>query len=298
MPTYNTTIGIVTDCSDQSRVVVKRLLKHFQNHNSTVYLHHPIYETIQHEIPNGVHGFDVEQTDHLPIGLVVCIGGDGTVLRTVKLALELDIPLFGLNTGRLGFLSNNIDIDFESMSRKLANGIFRVSKRSVIEVQVNQQNGQSHTIMGLNEVSIMRRETTAMITVDVHADTRFINSYWGDGLIISTSTGSTGYNLSCSGPIVDADLQNLMILTPIAPHNLNLRPLILSGDKIIHTLTESRTNDYLLSIDTELITLDVDTRLQIRLSEQKLKVAFFSGYNFWNTLQDKLNWGYDKRNKS
>lgn len=297
MPRQNTTIGIVTDGSEKNRVVVKRLLKYFNQHKNTVYLNRPMYELIKDEVTTELNMFDINQDHDTPLGLILSVGGDGTVLRSIQYALKLDIPLLGLNTGRLGFLSNNMDIDFEAMCKKLSQGMYRVSRRSVIEVQINDP-VRPRTLYGLNEVSIMRRETTAMITVDVHADTRFVNNYWGDGLVISTSTGSTGYNLSCSGPIVDADLQNLMILTPIAPHNLNLRPLIVSGDKVIHTKTSSRTNDYLVTVDTELEHLSENIRLQIKLADQKLKVAFFSGFNFWNTLIEKLNWGYDKRNQA
>ena len=175
---------------------------------------------------------------------VVSIGGDGTILRSANEIGKLSIPIIGLNRGRLGFLANSAIENFESILEKLEESMFKISERTIIQVEF-EGNKES----ALNEISISRKNTTSLITIDTKLNDQYLNTYWADGLIISTPTGSTGYSLSCGGPIIMPDSKNL-VLTPIAPHNLNARPLVISDEKRIEISINGRENEYFVSAES------------------------------------------------
>ena len=172
---------------------------------------------------------------------VVSIGGDGTILRSADEIGKLSIPIIGLNKGRLGFLANSRVEFFDSILKKIQTSKFKISKRTIIQVKF-----EGNIKNALNEISVSRKNTTSLITIDTKLHNQYLNTYWADGLIISTPTGSTGYSLSCGGPIIMPDSKNF-VLTPIAPHNLNARPLVISDEKKIEISINSRESEYFVS---------------------------------------------------
>ncbi|TXF76044.1 NAD kinase [Chryseobacterium sp.] len=220
-------------------------------------------------------------------------GGDGTIVTSLLFVQDLDIPIVGVNTGRLGFLSSfTKDGVFQELD-DIIRGHVKISKRSVIEI-ISPTKGDFFPF-ALNDITISRKETTAMITVDSYINGEFLNVFWGDGVIISTPTGSTAYSLSCGGPIITPNNHNFSI-TPIAPHNLNVRPLIVNDDVEIHLRVESRVPQYSLSLDSRLVNMDTD--VEIILKKAKFQISLIHPHNlsFYETIRQKLLWGKDKRN--
>lgn len=225
--------------------------------------------------------------------LLFTFGGDGTILEAATVIRDKMIPVVGVNTGRLGFLATiNVELLLESLGDILS-GNYNISRRSLIEVETNGE--QIADNFALNEITVTRRETTSMITVRAKMNGEFLNSFWADGLIISTPTGSTGYSLSCGGPIVHPD-NNTFIITPIAPHNLNVRPFIIADDSLIDLTIESRVGEYFLSLDSRNKPLSTLVELKIKKADFSMLIVEPKDKSYLMTLRDKLLWGSDKRN--
>ena len=220
---------------------------------------------------------------------VISIGGDGTILRSANEIGELSIPIIGLNKGRLGFLANSPIEIIDSIIDKIKNSNYRISERTIIQVEF-----EGKTKNALNEISISRKNTTSLITIDTKLNDQYLNTYWADGLIISTPTGSTGYSLSCGGPIIMPDSKNL-VLTPIAPHNLNARPLVISDNKQIEISINGRENEYFVSADSQIFSVNIDSKINISKAPYFLKMVEFEEDSYINTLREKLMWGKDRR---
>ena len=220
---------------------------------------------------------------------VISIGGDGTILRSANEIGELSIPIIGLNKGRLGFLANSPIEIIDSIIEKITNSNYRISERTIIQVEF-----EGKTKNALNEISISRKNTTSLITIDTKLNDQYLNTYWADGLIISTPTGSTGYSLSCGGPIIMPDSKNL-VLTPIAPHNLNARPLVISDNKHIEISINGRENEYFVSADSQIFSVNIDSKINISKAPYFLKMVEFEDDSYINTLREKLMWGKDRR---
>ncbi|TXK73260.1 NAD kinase [Mesonia sp. HuA40] len=228
--------------------------------------------------------------------LFFSIGGDGTILRSVHFVKALDIPIVGINTGRLGFLATIQKEEIKAMILALKQKEYTISKRDLLSVATYPDN-QSLSSMNfaLNEVAISRKNSTSMITVESWMDDKYLNAYWADGLIISTPTGSTGYSLSCGGPIITPETKAISI-TPIAPHNLNVRPLIIPDDKELKLKVSSRENQFLISLDSRLTTLNNDTEIHLKKADFQIGIVLLNENSFIKTLRQKLLWGEDKRN--
>jgi NAD+ kinase len=227
--------------------------------------------------------------------LMITIGGDGTLLRSITYVRDLGIPIMGINTGRLGFLATLKQEMLHSELNKILFGEYNIKERSLLEVSVNNKTNFSDFNYALNEVSVGRKNTTSMIEIKTILDGEYLNTYWADGLIISTPTGSTGYSLSCGGPIMSPSSQTFSI-TPIAPHNLNARPLIISDETIIELSVKGREESHLLSLDSKIISLENNTVIKIKKASFKIKLASLQNNSFYKTLRNKLLWGEDKRN--
>ena len=227
--------------------------------------------------------------------LMITIGGDGTLLRSITYVRDLGIPIMGINTGRLGFLATLKQEMLNSELNKILFGEYDIKERSLLEVSVNNNTNFSDFNYALNEVSVGRKNTTSMIEIKTVLDGEYLNTYWADGLIISTPTGSTGYSLSCGGPIMSPSSQTFSI-TPIAPHNLNARPLIISDETIIELSVKGREESHLLSLDSKIISLENNTVIKIKKASFKIKLASLQNNSFYKTLRNKLLWGEDKRN--
>jgi NAD+ kinase len=226
------------------------------------------------------------------IECLISIGGDGTMLNSFHYVLGTDIYVFGFNTGRLGFLSNVSTEQVDWALSELAADRFKGMNRAVLEINYE---GAEKPHYAVNEVTIHKQDTSSMITIHTKVNEEFVNSYWADGIIVSTPTGSTAYSLSCGGPIVMPHSNNLM-LTPIAPHNLNVRPLVFSDEMDIKLRVESRSDTFLLAMDSCSIALSVSQVVSVKKAAFYLKLLKLSDYNYFNTLRTKLNWGADKRN--
>jgi len=220
---------------------------------------------------------------------VISIGGDGTILRSANEIGELSIPIIGLNKGRLGFLANSPVEIIDSIIKKIINSDYRISKRTIIQAEF-----EGKIKNALNEISISRKNTTSLITIDTKLNDQYLNTYWADGLIISTPTGSTGYSLSCGGPIIMPDSKNL-VLTPIAPHNLNARPLVISENKHIEISINGRENEYFVSADSQIFSVNINSKINISKTPYFLKMVEFEEDSYINTLREKLMWGKDRR---
>jgi NAD+ kinase len=226
--------------------------------------------------------------------LVVSVGGDGTFLETMIRVKDIDIPVAGINTGRLGFLANISEDEIGNSLDLLCNGDYEVIQRSLLEIKEPSGLFESSSPVALNEITIQKADLS-MITITVHVDGTYLNTYWADGLIISTATGSTAYNLSAGGPILSPEDESI-IISPISPHNLTIRPIIISGDSRLKLVVEGRSSEYLATFDFRSMRVPFATRVEIIRSPIKLKTVMLKGRDFYSTLRNKLMWGADKRN--
>ena len=225
---------------------------------------------------------------------VLSIGGDGTLLETVTHVGKSERPILGLNTGRLGFLATTNKEMISKAIRAIGKKDYEIDSRMLLKVE-SKENIFDKLNYGLNEVTVLKQDTSSMITVHAFIDKEFLNTYWADGLIISTPTGSTGYSLSCGGPVVMPHSNNL-IITPVSPHNLNVRPLVVTDTCTITLEVESRSNYFLASVDSRSQIINSGLKLEIAKENFEAKLIKFDGYSFVNTLRKKLNWGLDVRN--
>ncbi|WP_454980777.1 NAD kinase [Capnocytophaga haemolytica] len=229
--------------------------------------------------------------------VMLTIGGDGTLLKAITYIRHLNIPVLGINSGRLGFLAMAQKEHLKEVMTELREKTYKVIERTVIEAVLSETGAPVDEInFALNEITVSRKNTASMITIDTYLNDDFLSSYWSDGLIVATPTGSTGYSLSCGGPVIMPAAKNL-VLTPIAPHNLNARPLIIPDDTEIRLTVEGREKKYLLSIDSNMISLSKKKSVTIRKANFTVKMIRLEGDSFIKTLRNKLLWGEDKRNK-
>ena len=228
--------------------------------------------------------------------LFFSIGGDGTILKTIYYVRHHDIPIVGINTGRLGFLATIQKEEIKESISHILSGDYSISKRSVLQINSEQEPATINDFnFALNEIAVSRRNTTSMITVETWLNDNYLNAYWADGLIVSTPTGSTGYSLSCGGPVIMPDTQNF-VLTPIAPHNLNARPLIIKDDTKIKLKVSTREDTFLVSMDSRIATLQKNSVLTVQKAPFQIHLVELNGSSFPKTLRKKLLWGQDKRN--
>jgi NAD+ kinase len=236
---------------------------------------------------------DLNTLSGLP-DLVLSVGGDGTFLETVMKVKDMGIPVAGVNTGRLGFLANIPDEEISHSIDMLCKGEFEIVERSLLEISKpdNIFNGESSS--ALNEITI-QKTNPSMITINVFVNGDYLNTYWADGLIISTATGSTAYNLSAGGPILSPEDESI-IISPISPHNLTIRPIIISGDSKIRMVMEGRCDEFLATCDFRSKRLPLNEEIHIVKATGKLKTVMLKGRDFYSTLRNKLMWGADRRN--
>jgi len=228
--------------------------------------------------------------------LLISIGGDGTILRAITYVKDSEIPIIGINTGRLGFLATIQDDEIETALTSIFNNDYKISERTLLQIETNPPNKDLKELnFALNEIAVSRKNTTSMITVETQLDDEYLTSYWADGLIISTPTGSTGYSLSCGGPVITPGA-NSIVLTPIAPHNLNARPLVIPDKTKIELKVSGREDNYLVSLDSRIATLENNTTITIKIADFKIKMIELQKESFLRTLRKKLLWGEDKRN--
>ena len=224
------------------------------------------------------------------------IGGDGTILKSILFVKDLNIPIAGINTGRLGFLAGITKEEVVESVSKIIDGNYTISERSLLQIVIDPDYKSINTQnFALNELSVIRKNTTSMIKVDAYLNNEYLTSYWSDGLIVSTPTGSTGYSLSCGGPILDPKSKNF-IITAIAPHNLNARPIVIPDDTEITLKVTAREDNYLVSLDSRITGLTNETTITVKKAPFSMKMIQLNEESFIKTLRKKLMWGEDKRN--
>jgi len=229
------------------------------------------------------------------VSFFISIGGDGTLLETAQIIRDSKIPVVGVNTGRLGFLSNVSLDNIEQCLEAMINKEYQLDPRSLIEVRSAQQSFGDFPY-ALNEITLLNKQRNSMITVHAYVNDLFMSTYWADGLIVSTPTGSTAYSLSCGGPIVMPE-SNSLILTPIAPHNLNVRPFVISNTSKISLRAEGRDPSFLLTLDSRSFSVDNETIIELTRAPFQLNLVSFPGQSFFNTIRQKMGWGLDVRSK-
>ena len=228
--------------------------------------------------------------------MFVSFGGDGTILRAMTYVQDLDIPVVGVNTGRLGFLSTFRKEDVRKVIREFQTGAYRLVDRSLVSLTAGTRIPEFTKLnFALNEITVSRKDTTSMITVETYLNGEYLTSYWADGLIVATPTGSTGYSLSCGGPVITPTARSLVI-TPIAPHNLNARPLVISDDTRIRLRVSGREEHHLVSLDSRIATIENGTELTIERAGFTVKFIEYASESFLKTIRNKLLWGQDRRN--
>ncbi len=275
---------------------IQSLFKKLEEYNCELYVHRSFADFMNKEAgfsTNNFQYFDHDQGIPSGVKFLFSLGGDGTFLESVRLAGEMGIPIIGINTGRLGFLANIARDEIEESLDMLFSDNYSVEERSLIRLDTNfGPLGKINT--ALNEITI-HKKSISMITIQAELDGEFLNSYWADGLIISTPTGSTAYSMSVGGPIVYPGSESF-IISPISPHNLTVRPLVIPDKIKIKLKVLSRSDKYLVAIDSR--SYEVDTRTEISLSRAGycVKMVNFPNHSFYNTLRNKLMWGADRRN--
>ncbi|NJW53629.1 NAD kinase [Salinimicrobium oceani] len=281
-----------------SGIYIEELLNVLDEENIKVAIEENFLKLIDenNEIKKDFHHFETFKKLDGDFDIFISVGGDGTILQSVKYIQDLDIPIMGINTGRLGFLATVNKEEIRTTITRLLNKDYKISERSLLSIRTNPKvEALFENNFALNEVAVSRKNTTSMITVDTWLDDEFLTAYWADGLIVSTPTGSTGYSLSCGGPVVTPATKAL-IITPIAPHNLNARPLVIKDNTKITLKVSGRADDYLVSMDSRIATLKNNTTITIQKAPFKLKMVEFTEDSFLKTLRKKLLWGEDKRN--
>ena len=225
---------------------------------------------------------------------LISVGGDGTILDTITTVRDSNVPILGVNTGRLGFLANNTKDEILSSVNSLLSGEFKIDSRTLLSIKSNvNQFGEDN--FALNEFTLHKKDSSMMMTVHVFIDGEFLNSYWADGVIVATPTGSTAYSLSCGGPLLSPGSDNFVI-TPIAPHNLNLRPLVVKDDVEILLKMEGRDAEFLTTLDSRSQTVKQDAVITLKKASFNVNLIQFNHQNFFSTIRNKLYWGRDVRN--
>ncbi len=228
--------------------------------------------------------------------MLISIGGDGTILRAATLVRDSGIPILGINAGRLGFLASVQKENIASFMQFVIDKKYTISKRTLLSLTCTPPNKSIDEInFAMNEITVSRKDTTSMITIDTYLNEEYLNSYWADGLIISTPTGSTGYSLSCGGPILTPDVKSLVI-TPIAPHNLTARPLVVPDETEIRLKVSGRDEYYLVSLDSRVTSVKNESVLTLKKTPFQINMVEIPEETFLKTLRNKLLWGEDKRN--
>jgi NAD+ kinase len=281
------------DNNSKTREGVKKLVDELLRHGVHVQVFHRTGDT-ENVIDSRTEPFnDLKLLKSLP-DLVLSVGGDGTFLETVLKVKELDIPVAGVNTGRMGFLANIPGEEIGNSVDRLFNNDYEIVNRSFIELQRPAGLFEGESATALNEITI-QKANLSMITIHVHVNDTFLNTYWADGLIVSTATGSTAYNLSAGGPILSPGDESI-IISPISPHNLTIRPIVLSGESRLRMEIEARANECLVTCDARFRHVPIGEEIHIIKAPGKLRTIMLPGRDFYSTLRNKLMWGADRRN--
>lgn len=280
-----------------SQTAIGRLLNSARGHQFRIHLSTSLVKTLDQQLRSLSSGTFGNEKEAQGLQALLSLGGDGTLLDSLLFTLRNRIPLLGINFGRLGFLPCIPDAEIEALFQLLEKGPIPVQERSVLEI--HSDNSQflpfAEFPFALNEVALIKKDSSSMIHIRTEVDGVFLNEYWGDGLIVATPTGSTGYSLSCGGPILWPD-SSALVLTPVSPHNLSMRPLVLSDGMEIQLIPGGRTGKIMLSMDSRSRSFPVNQLIKVKKSSEKAIFIRTSEVGFAATLREKLFWGKDIRN--
>jgi NAD+ kinase len=281
---------------DDQHNKVQQLLDELAKENIHPVIYKPFFEMIQSSVrftdKTTVFSDSSDLTD--AFDFLISLGGDGTLLDTVTLVREKNIPVLGINFGRLGFLASIGSKELHIAVQSLVKRTILIDKRSLIHLDASKPLF-GDVPYGLNEFAIHKTDTSPMIKIHTYLNGEFLNTYWADGVIVATPTGSTGYSLSCNGPVVFPESSSFVI-TPVAPHNLNVRPIIVPDDNIISFEIEGRTDHFICALDSRKELVDKKMQLAVRRESFTLSLVRLNENNFLQTLRNKLSWGLDTRN--
>jgi NAD+ kinase len=274
---------------------IKQVFESLASHGADIYVHRQLDQYLKDNI--GHVSYKVLSSGQNIKGLIdlfLTLGGDGTLLDMVTLVRDSGIPIIGINFGRLGFLASINKNDIASAIHAVVNKQFTLDSRELLSITSDAEIFGDDNF-ALNDITIHKRDDSAMITAHVSLNGEFLNSYWGDGIVISTATGSTAYSLSCGGPIIYPE-SDTMVLTPVAPHNLNVRPIVLPGNSVLAFDVECRGGNYIVSCDSRTAAVDKIIRFRVKKAGFKLNLIRLNNESYLTTLRNKLLWGLDARN--
>ncbi|MFW6203319.1 MAG: NAD kinase [Marinilabiliaceae bacterium] len=273
-----------------------QLFDYLLQQNTKVFIYKPFYDFLLREvrITPEVSGFFEHPRELPPVDMLFSIGGDGTFLEAVTYVQNTGVPIVGINSGRLGFLADISPDELPDALEEMEEGRYKIKELSLLELTAPKDLTGDFGF-ALNELAVHKRDSSSMITIHAYLDEEFLNSYWADGLIISTPTGSTAYSLSVGGPIMHPASRGL-IITPIAPHNLTVRPLVVPDHMELTLKVEGRGGKFLTSLDSRSVVVDDNTELKVRKANFTIHMVERNKQSFYATLRNKLMWGADKRN--
>jgi len=283
------------ECRADKLPIIERLLDRLNTSGFEVFIHSGFHAFLAGALKNLPHITGVLTGEIFAIDIALSVGGDGAFLRTAALINRQRIPVLGINTGRLGFLADVSEDQIAGTLADLMEGNYRIEERMLLEISA------PNTTFGgfnyaLNEIAILKRDTSSMITIHTYLNDEYLTSYMADGLLIATPTGSTAYSMSVNGPIL-LPLSDNIILTPVAPHSLNVRPLVIPGSHTIRLKVESRTQSFLTALDGRSEEMMSGAQLVVNKSKYTISVIKRNNQSFYNTLREKLMWGVDGRVK-
>ena len=272
---------------------VERLLSILANHGAEVYINREFYRFLTSDLKLNIRRAEIFEGNNFEADMVLSIGGDGTFLKAASRVGGRNIPILGINTGRLGFLADVSPEEMEETFNDIYSENYRIEDRSVLQVSCKEEELKGYPF-GLNEIAVLKRDSSSMISIHTAVNGEYLTTYQADGLVIATPTGSTAYSLSIGGPVI-VPHSNTMAITPVAPHSLNVRPIVVNDDLEITLDVESRSHNFLIAIDGRSETCREGSRLTIRKADYKIKVVKRNGHIFFSTLRNKMMWGADGR---
>ena len=283
------------DFQQKSSRFIERVLEYLFRYQAEVWVSDKFLKQVR---SSKIQEYKLRSFDHgdnlRPLDFFFSLGGDGTLLESITYIGKTETPILGINTGRLGFLATTSRDETEKALDALFKGNYSIDSRTALKLIASPKLfGKLN--FALNDFTIMKKDTSSMITVHVYVDGQLLNSYWSDGIIVATPTGSTGYSLSCGGPLVFPQSESFVI-TPVSPHNLGTRPIVISDESEITFQIEGRSKKYLVSLDSRFETIDDSVKLKIKRERFKVKLVQLPGQHYFHTLRQKLNWGLDARN--
>lgn len=279
----------------QSAPFIQRIFEILTQHRAKLYVSNRFAGFLKQSAFKNFKWDTYHPTEPLPaMELLISIGGDGTLLESVTHIGKTEIPVLGINTGRLGFLATISREETEHALEQVLTKSLILDKRALLRLETDQRIF-GNLNFALNDFTVVKKDTSAMITIHTFIDGEFLNSYWADGIIVSTPTGSTGYSLSCGGPLIFPHSGNF-VLTPVSPHNLAVRPIILSDTSEISFQVDGRSKKFLVTLDSRIATVDNTVKLTIRKADFIVNLVQMEGHHYFKTLRQKLSWGLDVRN--